>query len=241
MIEIFKKMGNVSKFFLDRIKKLFKPDLLSWLTLVIIFVAPAFFMTAYLYNFPFKKVPIDINNFSKKEYFIFSKVDDQIIRTFFGKIFQTSLSLDWYDFCLINKNNIFINGKPFDFEEMKEMDSEAGAMELVFTSNEPKATSSFYVPLNNQSCRTLSLGTEPSIELKELSLRRPEKFSASISVETSEKGINLGPIEIKLDSNRSSAYIKNNFLAWILKFFVIFISWSAFILFLKRLLEFVKD
>lgn len=225
---------------IQRIYNLFKPDPASGVLFIIIFFIPASFYTSYLYGLPWKKAYIDINDTSKSEYSISPKISDEFVKNFLGRIFQTSLSLDWYDICLINKNKISINNEQAKTKDLLKSDPEAGAMELIITDlNEPKTTSSLYTKLDKpKECTTLSLDTKPTIKLVELTRRRPEKFNATVKVSTDSETVK---IEMVFDSKESYAYIKNNFWAWALKFLAIFGLWAAFILFIKKLLEFVKD
>ena len=231
------------KLLFNRLCKLLKPSFISWFLVVIIFAFPAFIFTTYLYSLPTKSVIINISDTSKNEYFVYSSSDvsDNFTETFFSKVFQTSLSLDWYDVCLVNRNKFFVNGIESDSTTLLKDDPEAGALELNLISGELHATSTFYTKLNTKICKTLSLGSKPMILLQNLSFRRPEKFKALVEITTKDNNVNLGPIEMTIDMVNSYGYIQNNILAWTLKFLAILGLWSAFVLFLKKLLKFVNN
>ena len=225
---------------IKRFSKLFRPDLVSWILLTVVFIVPSLFITFFLFGLPFKKVVIDTNNFQKNEYSISLKISDEFTRTFLAKIFQTSLSLDWYDICLVNQNEIFINDKPAILKDLLKQDPEAGAMELIISYSD-NATSSLYTDLLEKSkeCKTLDLKASPTIRLIELSRRSPEKFEADVRAVVSRGDVRLQGIAVMLSSEKSYAYFKNNLLAWILKFTVILGVVAALILFTKKLLTFV--
>lgn len=200
---------------------------------IFVFIIPALIFTNLLYGQPWKKLFIDL---SKKEIRLYSEIEESFTKYIVSKLFQTTLGLELYDLKFENRNKISINKKPLT-EEQRKVDPEGGAMEITILESESNATTSLYAQIGKDDRKVISVGSKPILVVRNIVYRSPEKFVATITVDTKKPGpVDL--ITVETDLSESRLYVENNKSVWFLKFFAIFVLWGAFLLFVKKLFNF---
>ncbi len=234
---IIRLIGFISEAY-KRMRDIFITDSVSLFLFMLVFLIVPLLVTIFLYGSIFKKQEIDIID-KDKEYRLYPEISTEFTKYLVGRLFQTSLGLEWYDVCLENNNKIFINGEELT-EDERALDPEGGAMEITISELETNASSTLYAKIGIRACNPINVGSNPVIKFEQLISRRPEVFPVKMIVDTSATTTTKEDIKGTIDLNDSRAYIKNNFSAWMLKYFAIITVWSIIIFSIKKLLRFFR-
>ena len=177
------------------------------------------------YNQELEIMPVDITRTPLDD---FSKV-------FFG----TPLKLAWYQACLINNNEVFIND--VKIQTPYERDPEAGAMELVI--NLKNSPIQIYSSVGGQNCRYFRMENTPA-ELK-ITYRRPSLSSFPSTLDIQKDNEKEVAVVIKksseIENNNSVISLKNLWSELLYKLFLFSFFWMVGIVTLKDSWQFVKS
>ncbi len=185
-------------------------------------------LTYFLYGFPWSRLPLVPPDLEKCEntFRLVSKPKEGSIKYFLIKLFQVPFGLSWYELCLSNKNEVYMEGKAFD----QKLDKEAGALSYTFNIfNNVTSSIYLYSQVGENYCSVFSYnGVEDLVgSLQLITVRQPVVRDSS-------------PVCTKgnyIDYKNTSLYVKNNIFAYLLRLLAIFTVWSVSILSLRKLWE----
>jgi len=221
---------------------------------VFLFIVP--FIFAWLIFDPLIKVEFESNK-NEPQYISKKEIDENLTRLVFFEFFQTSLNLGWYKICAENRGVLSTYGKIIVNEEeakkvpkyiktkvivnREDVDDDAGDVTIRVKKASALLLNDSYQefkirPFGSPNClrfignneglvvgsSTASLGRVGSHVLDEKMIG-PEEFETNFS----------------FDFTKINLYIKQDFLAFVIKYAIILLSWGSLILLVLNLYRWV--